>query len=246
MKGVVCVSNPWDWVVATGYIEHGNWLNKYIYGPVLADALLTMFKNSRYAFETDKRISIKDIYSKRYVNIRFFDERVTAPLFGCVVPRHQCIFLAHDPFIRFKGAWDYYQHASSEPWLDKIRVPHLSLHTLDDPMVAPWNIPYAKARRSSHVVMATTQAGGHVAWFTTSKDGELRRWFSTPIREFIEAIQSIDPSPRPAPSALSPDAKGMIRSAEFPDRVGFLPVDGKGLMTARVYNATAHNPNLGS
>jgi len=85
MKGVISVSNPWDWVIATHYIENGNWLNKYIYGPVLADALLTMFKNSRYAFETDKRINIKDIYSKRYVNIRFFDEKVTAPLFGCVV-----------------------------------------------------------------------------------------------------------------------------------------------------------------
>jgi predicted alpha/beta-fold hydrolase len=245
MKGVVCVSNPWDWVVATGYIEHGNWLNKYIYGPVLADALLTMFKNSRYAFETDKRISIKDIYSKRYVNIRFFDARVTAPLFGC-----ESFGISVSLFLtlhsRFKDAWDYYQHASSEPWLEKIRVPHLSLHTVDDPMVAPWNMPYAKARKSGHVVMATTHAGGHVAWFTTSKAGELRRWFSTPIREFIEAIQTIDPSPRLTPSALPADAKGMIRSAEYPDRVGFLPVDGKGLMTARVYNATAHNPNLGS
>ena len=93
--------------------------------------------------------------------------------------------------------------------------------------------------------MATTHAGGHVAWFTT-KDGQLRRWFSTPIREFIEAIQSTDPSPRLAPSVLPPDAKGMIRSAEHPDRVGFLPVDGEGLTTARVFNTIANNQNLGS
>ena len=100
MKGAVCVSNPWDWTIATDYIENGNWLNKYIYGPVLADALLTMFKNSRYAFETDDRINIKDIYSKRYVNIRFFDDRVTAPLFGCAVVSHQStIIIAPDSFI---------------------------------------------------------------------------------------------------------------------------------------------------
>lgn len=113
-------------------------------------------------------------------------------------------------------------------------------------MVAQWNLPYAKARKSSHVVMATTGAGGHVASFTTNKDGELTRWFATPIREFLEAIQSIDALPRPAPSVLPPDAKGMIRSAEHPDRVGFLPIDGEGLMTARIYSSTAHNPTMGS
>lgn len=113
-------------------------------------------------------------------------------------------------------------------------------------MVAPWNLPYAKARKSSHVVMATTDAGGHVAWFTTDKHGKLTRWFATPTREFIEAIQSIDALPRPAPSALPRDAKGMIRSAEYPDRVGFLPIDGEGLMTARIYSSTAHNPTVGS
>lgn len=113
-------------------------------------------------------------------------------------------------------------------------------------MVAPWNLPYDKARKSGHVVMGTTYAGGHVAWFTTTKDGELTRWFGTPIREFLEAIQSVDPLPRPAPSVLPVDAKGMIRSAEYPDRVGFLPIDGEDLMTARIYSATAHNPALGS
>lgn len=231
LKGTICISNPWDWVISTHYIEHGNWLNRYIYGPILADALLTMFKNSRYAFETDKRLDIKDIYSKRYVNIRFFDDRVTSKLFG------------------FKDSWDYYTQASSEPWLEKIRTPHLSLHTTDDPMVAPWNIPYEKASKSGHVVMATTYAGGHVAWFTNDnkhKKGELTRWFARPIREWIEGIQSIDPLPRPAPAVLDPDAKGLVRSAELPERVGFSPISGEGLMTARIYSASAHNPMVGT
>lgn len=87
LKGAVCISNPWNWTMATDYIENGNWLNRYIYGPILADALLTMFKNSRYAFETDKRLDMKDIYSKRYVEIRWFDNRVTAPLCGYVASK---------------------------------------------------------------------------------------------------------------------------------------------------------------
>ncbi|KAF9520493.1 hypothetical protein BS47DRAFT_1286828 [Hydnum rufescens UP504] len=169
LKGAICVSNPWDWVTATDHIENGGFLNRYIYGPILADALLTMFKNSRYAFEIDKRLNIKDIYSRRYVTIRWFDDRVTAPQFG------------------FKDAMDYYDKASSSRYVHKIRVPHLSIQSADDPMVALKNLPTDDVAESDHVVMATTAVGGHVAWFTTRED----RWFTTPIREFIEAIHSV-------------------------------------------------------
>lgn len=78
----MCISNPWNWTTATEYIEEGSFLNKYIYGPVLADALLTMFKNSQYAFEADSRLDIPDIRSKSYVKIRYFDDKVTSKLFG--------------------------------------------------------------------------------------------------------------------------------------------------------------------
>ncbi|KAF8307450.1 AB-hydrolase YheT [Clavulina sp. PMI_390] len=234
LKGAICVSNPWDWTIATHYIEHGSWLNRYIYGPILADALLTMFKNSRYAFETDERLNIPDIYSKRYTIIRFFDDRVTSKLFN------------------FEDAWDYYRQASCEKLIDKIAIPHLSLHTEDDPMVAPFNIPYAKARRSPYVVMGTTYGGGHVAWFTTATNPQSgqkhqTRWFGTPIREFVEAIQSVDPAPKPGMAALGKDAKGLTRARDMPDRVGFMEYEDDGtLMTARKYWPIVKTVNIGS
>lgn len=168
--------------------EHGSFLNKYLYGPILADALLTMFKNSRYAYfqppptsssrktsasaTFDPRLSLSDIYSKRYVNIRWFDDRVTAPCFG------------------FSDGWDYYTQASSTPFItsNAIKVPHLSLHSDDDPMVLWKNLPSRDVeRRSEWVVMATTKGGGHVGWF---EDKETR-WFTKAIREFCEAIQDV-------------------------------------------------------
>lgn len=66
----------------------------------------------------------------------------------------------------------------------------MSIQSTDDPMVAAWNLPVNEVVQSEHVVMAHTNAGGHVAWFTT-EDGELKRWFSKPIREFIEALHSV-------------------------------------------------------
>ena len=91
----------------------------------------------------------------------------------------------------FKDGWDYYLHASSAPFLDSIAIPHLSLQSRDDPMVLPSNLPYAQARKSGHVVLATTGGGGHVAWFT---GGGMKRWFTTPLREFVEGIHSVSPA----------------------------------------------------
>lgn len=85
LKGTIGVSNPWEWTTATEYIENHDWTVKYLYGPVLADALLTVFRNNIYAFQDDPRVDIPDINSKRYVTIRWFDDRVTAKLNRCVV-----------------------------------------------------------------------------------------------------------------------------------------------------------------
>lgn len=157
-------------MTATSFIEkEGGSLCQYAYGPILAHALLTMFKNSRYAFETDKRISLKEIFSKRYVTIRWFDDRVTAPLF------------------KFRDAWDYYERASSTQWIEGIKIPHLTLHSDDDPMVGAYNLPRKEIELSSHVVMASTGKGGHVAWFT-DKEG---RWFTQPTKEWVLALLDV-------------------------------------------------------
>ena len=149
-------------MTATEFIEkEGGFLCQYAYGPVLAHALLTMFKNSRYAFLTDERISFKEIFSKQYASIRWFDDRVTAPL------------------NKFRDAWDYYEQASSTQWIEGTKVPHLTLHSDDDPMVGTYNLPRKEIEQSSHVVMASTYAGAHVVWFT----GKEKRWFTQPTKE---------------------------------------------------------------
>jgi predicted alpha/beta-fold hydrolase len=75
-----------------------------------------------------------------------FDDRVTAPLNG------------------FAGAEDYWRRASSGPFLPGVRRPLLALSSLDDPIVPARTIPAALARANPHVVLETTDAGGHVAF----------------------------------------------------------------------------------
>ena len=257
------MSNPFNWVTATEFIEkEGGFICEYGYGPVLGHALLTMFKNNRYAFETDKRISMKEIFSKRYTTIRWFDDRVTAPLFG------------------FRDGWDYYEQASSWQWIQGIKVPLLTIHSEDDPMVAAYNLPKKEIEGSTHVVMASTYAGGHVAWFTDRE----KRWFTTPTKEWILALldvsrvfpplscsfpkfshiliyvvcddnhtairfveMKVDPTPKEPTPALPVDAKGIIRARQWDDRIGYKCLDDvKGLRTARVHNRKAHPPVGGS
>jgi predicted alpha/beta-fold hydrolase len=91
------------------------------------------------------------------------------------------------PLNKFRDAWDYYTQASSYQWIPGIKIPHLTLHSEDDPMVAPRNLPHKEIENSSHVVMASTHAGGHVAWFTDKES----RWFTIPMKEWVLALLDV-------------------------------------------------------
>ena len=61
----------------------------------------------------------------------------------------------------------------------KIKVPHLTLHSNNDPMVGTYNLLQKEIEQCSHVIMVSTYTGGHVAWFT----GKEWRWFMQPTKE---------------------------------------------------------------
>ncbi|KAF8343840.1 uncharacterized protein EI90DRAFT_3114431 [Cantharellus anzutake] len=137
----------------------------------------------------------------------------------------------------------YYTQASSYQWIPGIKIPRLTLHSKDDPMVAPRNLLHKEIENSSHVVMASTHAGGHVAWFTDKES----RWFTIPTKEWVLALLDVDPSPKRPVPALPADAKGIVRSQQWPDRIGYKCLDSaEGLVTARIYNQDAQAPAIGS
>lgn len=75
-----------------------------------------------------------------------FDRHYTAPL--------------HD----FTSAEDYYEKASSKPYLPHISIPTLLLQAQDDPMLGVHCFPFKEAEESEHLHLLVTRYGGHVAF----------------------------------------------------------------------------------
>lgn len=83
------------------------------------------------------------------------------------------------PIFPFPTVDEYYQWASSDHVVDKIRVPLLSINAADDPLVS-W-VPM-DAKGNPLVIMALTKGGGHLGWFESRE----RRWTTKPILEWLK------------------------------------------------------------
>lgn len=56
-------------------------MNRFVYGPVLADALKTIFLRNVHAFPRHVwGIDIPEVEDKKYFNIRWYDDRVTSKI----------------------------------------------------------------------------------------------------------------------------------------------------------------------
>jgi predicted alpha/beta-fold hydrolase len=102
-----------------------------------------------------------------YASIREFDDKVTAFYEG------------------FTGADDYYDRASSARTLDKIRVPTLVLHALDDPFIRVLPATRQKLLANPAIRYVETAHGGHCA-FLADPLGYDGRWAEKTVIEFIE------------------------------------------------------------
>ncbi len=107
--------------------------------------------------------------------LREFDDAATAPLHG------------------FADAADYYRRASSGPYLERIRVPTLLLHSEDDPFLPPRAIPRDAVAGNPSLVAGFTRDGGHVGFLTWAKDPASGRrrvgfWAEEEAARFLAAI----------------------------------------------------------
>jgi len=102
---------------------------------------------------------------KKVHSIRDFDEYITAKYMG------------------FTGAEDYYSKATSANVVDKIAVPTLVLHSLDDPFIVMSETTAAKLKANPNVALVETRHGGHCA-FLADADGYDGRWAERQIVEF--------------------------------------------------------------
>lgn len=118
-----------------------------------------------------------------------FDERITAPLHG------------------FAGAEDYYARSSSRPYLNRIRVPTLILHALDDPFMTAEVVPN-ESELSDAVTLELSDRGGHVAYIAGSP-WRPRYWLEERIPEFLAETVAVAVEERAA-AREAPPAAAMV------------------------------------
>ena len=82
-----------------------------------------------------------------------FDDRYTAPLHG------------------FKDARDYWEKASSKPYLPEITIPTLLINAGNDPFLAPQCFPIEEARRNPRFFLEIPSSGGHVGFIVFNSEG---------------------------------------------------------------------------
>ena len=108
----------------------------------------------------DKRRQFPDLFQvsdrelRRIKTFREFDDRFTAPLHG------------------FQDAADYWERASSNPFLAKIRVPTLLVQARNDPFLNEDCFPEEIARGSKHLFLEVPDHGGHVGFSAYPENGD--------------------------------------------------------------------------
>ena len=98
-----------------------------------------------------------------------FDDVVTAPLHG------------------FSGTDDYWQRASSKPWLRSVAVPTLVLNARNDPFIPAASLPN-EAEVSSSVTLEQPEHGGHAGFVSAPFPGRLD-WLPRRLVQFFESVR---------------------------------------------------------
>lgn len=110
-------------------------------------------------------------YDVRYLrglrSLRDFDDQITARYCG------------------FRDAQDYYTRSAAARVVERIAVPTLVLHALDDPFIRVLPETREKLRRNPHVAYVETARGGHCA-FLAAANGYDGRWAERQAIEFIQ------------------------------------------------------------
>jgi predicted alpha/beta-fold hydrolase len=106
---------------------------------------------------------------KRVHSIRTYDEHIVAP---------NCDFL---------GADDYYTRAASARVIDRIAVPTLILHAIDDPFIRILPETLEKINGNACIRFIETKHGGHCGFLAAARDGVDGYWAETTLQNFIRS-----------------------------------------------------------
>ncbi|OBZ75228.1 Abhydrolase domain-containing protein [Grifola frondosa] len=171
---------PWDLVKNSDSLQ-AHWFQRNVYSKGMAQNLqkLTERHISEFAQFGDHPATqaVRNGLVEKAPSLLLFDNTVTSKCGGSSPP------------FPFPTAYDYYRWASSHKSLAEVRVPFLAINADDDPIVQSLPI---HAGDNEWVVFAVTRGGGHLGWFEAgSSFGQVKRWISKPVVEWLRAVGEI-------------------------------------------------------
>ncbi len=111
-------------------------------------------------------------FLKGVKTIRDFDNEITARYSG------------------FTSADDYYDRAAASKVVDRIAIPTLVIHALDDPFIRMTDVSREKLKHNPHIEFIETAQGGHCAFLAAPNSrGDDGRWAEKRLIAFIAAVE---------------------------------------------------------
>ena len=161
VKGGVAVSVPVD--LTSSQAELNKLKNKIYLNEFLKTMKLKLLKKAEKFpdFKLNKELLFKA--SK----FRHLEKQYTVPVFG------------------FESSEDYWQKASSKPFIPEIKVPTLLINALNDSFLSKECFPTKEAKNMKNFYLLTPNYGGHVGFISSFTNTE-NDWLEKRIAQFIE------------------------------------------------------------
>ncbi len=96
------------------------------------------------------------------------------------------------PVFGFKSPEDYWEKASSKPYLKTIQKPTLLVNAKDDSFLSKECFPFYEAQKSENFFFESTDYGGHVGFMNSFKSEE-NSWLEKRIERFIKENIELNP-----------------------------------------------------
>jgi len=161
IKGAIAASVPID--IASSELEMDKLKNKLYIDEFLKTIRLKVLEKS-YKFPDFELNKEKLFKASRFKHLEYL---YTVPVFG------------------FESPEDYWQKASSKPYLSQINKPTLLINAEDDSFLAKECFPREEAGDSDTFFLEITKFGGHVGFMSSFKPHE-NKWLEQRISRFIQ------------------------------------------------------------
>ncbi|KAL8114738.1 hypothetical protein AgCh_021559 [Apium graveolens] len=128
---------------------------------------------------------------------------------------------------KFETVDTFYRRCSSSSYVCNVVVPLLCINAVDDPVCTKESIPWDECRTNKNIILATTEHGGHLAFFEGMDAKSL--WWVRAVDEFLGILQSSKLMQKRKEVEVSPQISPLESSI---DQGPFLNVVEHGLITA--------------